>query len=170
MSETITYEIIRKIQREEMLSPSLTKLPENFFEEVKNYLEVKKSMKDAKSLIEVRNVEILLKSILKLRERKILKAVVEFFDSGVIPENMEADEREMFDKMVELLKERRDKILKFKPEKQRVLIAKEDIPEFVGTDEKTYGPFKKGDILKLPEDIMEILVEQGLAEEIEVEE
>jgi DNA replication initiation complex subunit (GINS family) len=170
MSETITYEIIRKIQREETLSPSLTKLPQNFFEEVKNYLEIKKSMKDTKSLFEVKNVEILLKSILKLRERKILKAVVEFFDSGVVPENMEPDEREMFNKMVELLKERRNKILKFKPEKQKVLIAKEEIPEFVGTDEKTYGPFKKGDILKLPEDIMEILVEQGLAEEVEVEE
>ena len=45
MAEMITFELIRRIQREEQKSAKPTKLPDNFFESVKNYLDYKKRVR-----------------------------------------------------------------------------------------------------------------------------
>jgi DNA replication initiation complex subunit (GINS family) len=49
-----------------------------------------------------------------------------------------------------------------------MVVFKEAVPEFLGADLKTYGPFEKGDIAKLPEENAKILIEKGLAEEFKV--
>lgn len=41
-----------------------------------------------------------------------------------------------------------------------------DVPEFMGTDLETYGPFDEGEKAKIPEDNAEILTNRGNAEEI----
>ncbi|MFB6193098.1 MAG: hypothetical protein ABEK00_02505 [Candidatus Nanohaloarchaea archaeon] len=41
-----------------------------------------------------------------------------------------------------------------------------DVPEFMGTDLETYGPFEEGDKTEIPEDNAEILVNRGNAEEV----
>jgi len=56
--ETITYELIRKIQREEQASTKLTKLPEKFFEAVAQYIE-KKLQTEKKSTLEIKNIQML---------------------------------------------------------------------------------------------------------------
>lgn len=43
---------------------------------------------------------------------------------------------------------------------------KSDVPEFMGTDLETYGPFDEGDQADLPDDNAEILVNRGNAEEL----
>ena len=82
------------------------------------------------------------------------------------------EEKTFFKKLAEGIKQRREenlqKILKQEKELTTLIVFKEDTPEFVGSDEKVYGPFKKGDIAKLPEENMKILVERGLAEEFKV--
>ena len=42
-----------------------------------------------------------------------------------------------------------------------------DVPEFMGTDLETYGPFDEGDEAKVPEDNAEILINRGNAEVVE---
>ncbi len=43
-----------------------------------------------------------------------------------------------------------------------------DVPEIIGVDMQTYGPYKAEDIASLPVENARILVKQGLAEKIEV--
>jgi len=68
-----------------------------------------------------------------------------------------------------MIKSRRNDSLKAllstKTESQPLVIFKEDTPEFLGINEKTYGPFKKGDTAILPEENMRILLERGIVEE-----
>lgn len=44
----------------------------------------------------------------------------------------------------------------------------EDIPRFIGTDEKPYGPVKRGDIINLPKKIVDFLEDKKKVEKIEV--
>lgn len=53
-------------------------------------------------------------------------------------------------------------------EKEGYILVKitSDVPEFMGTDLNTYGPFDEGEEVQIPEDNAEILVNRGNAEEI----
>lgn len=174
--ETITFELIRKIQREEQRSPKLTKIPENFFAAVYAYVQQKKQLTlrdDRKVYLEVKNIERLIEDIFNRRERKILNAAIISARTNIPPENLTREEKVFFDELVASIKKRRDEKLQsvFQPEKVEqasLIVFREDVPEFVGSDMKTYGPFKKGDIAKLPEDNMKVLLDQGLAEEFKV--
>ena len=93
--------------------------------------------------------------------------------STIPPENLSGEEREFFDRISTAIKERRNENLKKmlgekKEEMANLIVFKDDVPEFVALDEKTYGPFKKGDIAKLPEENMKLLIDRGLAEEFKV--
>jgi DNA replication factor GINS len=176
--ETISFEVIRNIQREEQASATLTKLPKNFYEKVGEYLRRKKALQkkkeDRKSFIEIRNVERLIEDIFNRRERKILNQALITVRTNIPPENLTEEEKEFFEKIVSFLKDRRkmvlDRIIKVTPKKEtQLLVFKEDVPEFVGIDMKTYGPFKKGDIAKLPEENAKLLIESGKAEVMKME-
>lgn len=170
--ETITFELIRKIQLEEQKFPTLTRLPTNFFNAISNYLEQKKKMvasDDRKGALEMRNIERLVEDVFNRRERKILNAALIAARSGLPPENLSEEERPFYNSVVGLIKNRRGDLLKILlthkiEETQTTVIFKEDTPEFLGIDERTYGPFKKGDTTQLPEENMKILLERGLVE------
>jgi DNA replication factor GINS len=176
--ETITFELIRKIQREEERSPKLSRLPENFYQNVKNYLQQKRKIlekiEDRKASIELKNIERLVEDIFNRRERKIVTQAINSARVSLTVENLTEEEKEFFDKVVRIVKERREKILKELLEKEEekesvsMVVFKEAVPEFLGADLKTYGPFEKGDIAKLPEENAKILIEKGLAEEFKV--
>ncbi|UCG95693.1 MAG: hypothetical protein JSV92_01425 [archaeon] len=50
------------------------------------------------------------------------------------------------------------------PEGYKLIKILEEVPKFLGTDEKTYGPFKKDDMVTVEEKIAELLVNKGKAE------
>ncbi|MEM5829598.1 MAG: hypothetical protein QW040_02770 [Candidatus Aenigmatarchaeota archaeon] len=179
MEEAITFELIRKIQREEERSPKLSKLPENFYQNVKNYLQQKKKilekMEDRKASIEIKNIERLVEDIFNRRERKIVTQAINSARVGLVVENLTDEEKEFFEKVRDLVKNRREKILKELLEKEEeekesvsMVVFRQAVPEFIGTDMKTYGPFEKGDMAKLPEENARVLIEKGLAEELKV--
>jgi DNA replication factor GINS len=177
VEETITFELIRKIQREEERSPKLSRLPENFYQNVKNYLQQKRKilekMEDRKVSIELKNIERLVEDIFNRRERKIVTQAINSARVGLAVENLTEEEKEFFERVMGIVKERREKILKELLEKEEkeivsMVVFKEAVPEFLGADLKTYGPFEKGDIAKLPEENAKILIEKGLAEEFKV--
>lgn len=174
--ETITFELIRRIQNEEQRLPKLSKLPENFFKSVANYLEQKKQLTlkdDRKVALELKNVERLIEDIFNRRERKILNFAIISARTGIPPENLLEEEKDFYNSLVDLIKKRRETGLKTllagrKEELVPLVVFKEDVPEFIGIDEKTYGPFKKGDIARLPEENIKLLVERGVVEEFKV--
>ena len=85
-----------------------------------------------------------------------------------------ADVRQIrfFEKVLSAIMERRKslllKLLGEKGETINLVVFKEDVPQFVGSDGKTYGPFHKGDIARIPEDNAKLLMEKGLAEKLKV--
>lgn len=167
--ETITFELIRKIQREERDSPQLTKLPENFFEKVSAYLEQKKKIEkeDRKISLELKNIERLIENIFDIRERKILNQAIITVRTRIPPQNMTEEERNFFEGIVKILKERRENFFgSLKKEDKKKVRFKEDIPEFVGIDGETYGPFKKDEEAEIPIENFEVLLKKELVEEI----
>ncbi|HDD71422.1 MAG TPA: DNA replication complex GINS family protein [Candidatus Aenigmarchaeota archaeon] len=171
--ETITFELVRKIQREERDSPSLVKLPENFFEKVKNYLDQKRKLlekkEDRKVALEVKNVERLVENIFDRRERKILNQALITVRTQIPPQNLTEEEKEFFEKVVEILKERRKKFFEKifgRGEGKKKVRFKADVPEFVGIDGEVYGPFKEGEEAEIPPENARVLTQKGLAEEV----
>lgn len=171
--ETITFEFIRQIQRDEKNFPKLTKLPEDFYRAASEYLEKKRGMiRETKDEIEVRNIERMVEDIFNRRERKLINFALVAVRTGVPPENLSEEEKEFFEKIVSLLKERRRRILrpvlegKIEETEERgmvEIIFKEDVEEFLGVDEKTYGPFKKGEKALIPKENAEIFIKRGIA-------
>jgi len=142
------------------------------------YIEGKKRLaKEKKDEIELRNIERIVENIFNLRERKIINFAIMAARAGVQPSNLTSEEKQFFQKVFETLKERRiilDKIKsalegEVKKELEIMVVFKQDFPAFVGIDGQTYGPFKKGDIAKLPEENMKILVSKGIVETFKVE-
>lgn len=169
--ETITFELIRKIQLEEQKSPTLTRLPINFMLAVSSYLQQKRNVTandDRKGALEMRSVERLVEDIFNRRERKILNAGIIAARSGLPPENLSEEEKPFYSSVVALIRNRRKELFMapadYKPA-DVLVIFKDDTPEFVGMDEQTYGPFKKGDVAKIPEENRKILLERGIVEE-----
>jgi len=171
--DTITFELIRKIQREEQKSPKLTKLPDNFYQNVSAYLQQKRmlieKMEDKRATIEIKNIERLVEDIFEIRERKILNQALIAVRSKMPVEALTDEERFFFDQVVYGLKQRREEVLKplmrREEKKETSIVFREDVPAFVGADMKTYGPFKKGDVAKLPEENIKILREKNIVEE-----
>lgn len=177
LEEAITFELIRRIQREEQRVPKLTKLPENFYQNISSYLQKKRKLEEKeerKTALEVKNIERLIEDIFNRRERKILNQALISARTNIPPENLTEEEKVFFEVLVNSIKERRVNILNTvlqaveKEELASLIIFKEDVPEFVGSDLKSYGPFKKGDIARLPEENMKVLIERGIAEEFKV--
>jgi DNA replication factor GINS len=175
--ETITFELIRKIQREEQRIPKLTKLPDNFYQNVAAYLQQKRKLvgtkDDRRGGLEIKNIERLVEDIFNRRERKVLNQVIASARTDMSPENLTEEEEVFFNVLLNALKDRRDSMLKkmleeVEEEFASLIVFKEDAPQFVGSDMKNYGPFKKGDIAKLPEENMRVLIERGIAEEFKV--
>lgn len=171
--EPITFELIRRIQREEQRVQKLTKLPQAFYESVRGYLQAKRAMESGKTALEVKNAERLVEDIFNRRERKVLNAALITARTGIQPENLTDEERQFFSSLLATVKDRRHLLENLKEKRQEplqmLIMFKEDVPEFVAADEKTYGPFKKGDIAKLPEENMQLMIEQGVVEEFKVE-
>lgn len=172
--ETITYELIRRIQREEEKQPKLTKLPEDFYSKVSNYLIQKRRISatkaDRKDAFEVKNIERLFEDIFSRRERKILNHAIINARTGMATENLTEEEEKFHSQILQALKERRmnilRKVLEQSETREGMVIFKQETPAFVGADMLNYGPFKEGDIAKIPEDNKRILLEKGIVEEM----
>jgi len=176
--EAISFEYLRKILNEEKKNQNLTKVPDDFYESIRLYLEGKRKIaKERKDELELRNIERIVENIFNLRERKIVNFALMSARAGIQPSNLTPDEKLFFNKILEVIKERRVLIEKIKHsadmERQKeidiLVVFKQDFPAFVGIDGQTYGPFKKGDIAKLPDKNREVLVSKGIVEEFKVE-
>jgi DNA replication initiation complex subunit (GINS family) len=167
----ITYETLRKIEQEERIGRKMAQLPERFLQEVVEYMKKKEEMAREKGdKWEIRTASQRFRSIMELRERKIMNFSLSFVRSGAIPENMLPEERELFDSVAGEVREfhrKRDKAMSGEKFYFRAVAFLQQLPKFVGIDMGHYGPYSQGDIATVPEENARLLVEKGAAEIIE---
>ena len=173
--EAITYEYIRKIQREEQNDVKLSKIPDDFYKKVKKYLDQKVKLsnkkRDRSSELEVENIQRVLEDVFNRRETKTLQQAVFATRTGIPVQNLTKNEEKFFRQLVELLKFQRSNTLniltKKTKEKEETKLQKiifiQDIPEFMGSDLKKYGPFKIGEEGEIPSENAELMVKSEIA-------
>ncbi|MEM5792948.1 MAG: hypothetical protein QXY45_01125 [Candidatus Aenigmatarchaeota archaeon] len=175
--EAITYEYIRKIQRDEQQEARLVKLPPDFYEKVRMYIDQKekisKKKKDQISQKEVENTKRVLEDIYNRRETKILQQAIFASRTGIPIQNLTKEEEKLFRQLVDLLKFQREKTLNIltKNKEEEIKLKKvkftQEVPEFVGIDMKKYGPFKEGDEDEIPEENADLMIRSGIARMVE---
>lgn len=101
--DIITYETIRNAHRAEK-EEELQKLPEGFFESVRNWFKFKEKMKDTTSLLEVENAKKLLEDVINRRQKKIVLAALSTMRGQLPPSSLTDEERKFFDEIVNILK------------------------------------------------------------------
>lgn len=172
--EELNYEELRKIQARERASPMLQALPEGFYKEMKKLVEKKdEGLKKNFSLTEAKEYESILKVAEEIHERRKQKIIMRAMKVGATDETALAEEeKEIFSKIRKSVEEDAENFGKMIHGKggrideesiKRIKILK-NLPKFVGVDLKTYGPFKEGDSIELPDKEAQLLVRRGIAE------
>jgi DNA replication initiation complex subunit (GINS family) len=175
----MTYERLRKVQADEREGSALTRLPPDFYESVRimvserrERLNSKFSLSDAK---EFENTLKILKDIFTLREQKMVLRALATAGGARDGSALSPEERAVFDRIVEVLEERKawvEGLLEGKEgggaRKQgkgkvrvRILVP---IPEYVGADGRKYGPFEPKSRAELPEGEAGLLIKRKAAE------
>lgn len=138
---------------------------------------------------EIENIQKLSFNIYELREKKILSAAITKARGGNPDiKNMTNIEKTLFESILDVLNKSREDIFKkesiekktnqpeqkiVEPEKVEekhknpnpIVRVTENVPEFIGTNEKRYN-LRKNDILSLPDDMYEMLHRRGVVKKI----
>jgi len=184
----ITYNELYDVLRRERYSEQLQPIPKNFVKEVASYLKDKKQIANKddddfsdtilKTKKQFENSIAIFKELMLRRKKKILELAFVAAETGISKrdfENMLAIEKESFDSIMKAL-EKGDKkiagILKGSGEdveepKNRIIVFIQNTDEFLGLDGNKLGPFKKGDMANLAEEIANILIIDKKAESVE---
>jgi len=187
----ITYNELYDALRKERYSEQLQAIPKNFIKEVSAYLKDKKEIANKKdddfsdTIIKTKkqfeNSIAIFRELMLRRKKKILELAFVAAETGISKrdfENMLAIEKEQFDGIMKSI-ERGDKkvteILKGVDEgeetapKNKMIVFVEDVEPFMDLQGSNLGPFKKGDIANISEEIANILIIDKKAEGIEEE-
>jgi len=180
------YNDLYEIWKRELESSELEKLPPDFYSRVTDYLRKlreesrmldKKTVKAKLLKSEMRNVKHMLRELIRTRYKKLIRKMAkgEKVSSNVLTVEEQkiytgaSPLAEAYQSFVENLL--RGNLLKMgvgREHKRAVLRFLRDVPAIIGTDIKTYGPFKVEDVASLPAENAKVLIKQGLAEKIEV--
>jgi len=175
----LDYDELRRIHRLEKNTSKLVEVEDDFIdslgifieEEKKKYLASLKNFSSSDAR-EFTNLKRIIEEIFLMRNKKILnKALIAAHTKDVNEEKMATQERETFRKLLRLLDEHFDMLSAFfgeKEKKESVLVKikiLKDVPTFVGTDMKEYGPFKEGETVELPAKVARLFVTRKIAEE-----
>jgi len=207
------YKTLRQLQQKEQKTPTPTQIPNDFYIKVESFVKALEENFDENANVlkaklykqELANTKKLAQSIYDLREKKIVSAAL------IAARNAQPDlsyfidvELELYQKLLEALKESRQSLSKEIPkekkhdsknesrqpaiqhehkekkeEQQKKIFSKqahtseptrvvrviEDLPEFVGTDTKTYSLHQE-DVLCLPESMVPLLCKRGIIQEV----
>jgi len=186
----ITYNELYEALRKERYSEQLQPIPKKFINEVAAYLKDKKEIANKKddtfsdTILKTKkqfeNSIAIFKELILRRKKKILELAFVAAETGISKrdfENMLAIEKECFESIMKSL-ERGDKQIneilkgtendKNQPQNKMIVFI-EDTAEFLDLEGNKLGPFKKGDIANISEEIANILLIDKKAEAIEEE-
>ena len=183
----ITFNDIYEAARKERYSEQLQKLNKNFILDVANYLKEKKEIASKEDDIfsdviiktkkQLENAVILFKELMLRRRKKILNLILIAAEIGISKQdfdNMIILEKELFEDLMKCIGVADKKLSKSlngekeeKVQKNELIVFKENVEEFVDLAGEKMGPFEKGQIANIPNEIAKILVEGNKAELIE---
>ena len=169
---TISFETLRKLQEDEEKNKyTLQKIDDNFYTDLKNYLE--KSQRTY-SKEEKENINNLVKKLFKIRLDKLIKIAKLSLNTQMNVENSTNHERKFIEDIKTIISKYSDEIKKqiypsLSHENEIKNDGKEnfkkvkfnsDVFAFIMDDMKTYGPYKKNEEHILPEKVIRILLKQ----------
>ncbi len=155
-----------------------------------NKMDLFSSTEKDKVKVQIENVRRILKDFYERRERKIINLALVKSKTGstaIDTSAMLPVEKQMFDSLVEFLDRYRDGILlnlfqnrfpevdasfsgaqpaEALPDSLLLRFLK-PVPQFVGKELESYGPFEPDDVAKIPLDIANLLIDKGHAEKME---
>jgi len=180
------YNDLYEIWKRELESSELERLPADFYSRITDYLRKigeesrmldKRTLKASFLKKEKQNVERMIRELIQMRYKKLVRIMAEGkrVPSDVLTSEEEkiyagassfADAFQNFAK--DILRGYLPSVISEQKNKRAALRFLKDIPPIIGSDMKTYGPFKAEDVASLPIENAKILVKQGLAEKIEL--
>ena len=180
----MSFEQIRDLQRKEKNSVRLAEAGDAFYRELAAYVrECTASCKAAgNGFRELENTMKLARDVFDKREQKlVMKALRSVRTKEYDEENMTAEEKALFKALVEAIRGSRavfdrallgdysftaakDTLIKENGNNPVLARARKEIPAFVGSDTVEYGPYKAGDVVKMPRAEAELLAKQSLIE------
>lgn len=174
----IDYDELRRIHRLEKNTSKLVEVDDDFIDSIEKFVEEEKknyltALKDfsSNSTREFTNMKRIVEEIFLMRKKKILnKALIASHTSDANLENLAKEEKEFFKKLLKIIEEYNYHYINLFGKKEsknslnKVKILK-DVPTFVGTDMKEYGPFKEGDEVLLPEKVAKLFITRKIAKE-----
>ncbi len=182
----LTFEKIHDIERAEHESKKLQKLPENFPEELKQYLRRKERIteKTSTDITELENVRGIIRRLFETREKKLMELALYTARTGIPVENLTKQEEKTFFFLVDELRRHREMFFEelqkeptgteekkeekpAPPMKKKIVYrVKKSLPAFVGPDKKIYE-LQEGQVVDLPEALNEFLLKEGVIEKTE---
>lgn len=186
----ITYNELYDALRKERYSEQLQPIPKNFIKDVSAYLKDKKEIADrkdddfsdtiTKTKKQFENSIAIFRELMLRRKKKILELAFVATETGISKrdfENMLAVEKEAFEGIMKSLEKSDKKVSEMlkgaeeeeqKP-KNKMIVFIDDVVEFLDVDGNMLGPFKKGDVANISEEVANILVVDKKAEAIDEE-
>ncbi|HLC45866.1 MAG TPA: hypothetical protein VJI67_03255 [archaeon] len=172
----ISLEDVMKARRLEQSATRLVKMEKNFYEQLKEFIREQKrrtteefSIEKAKEFENLKNA---VTDLYNLREKKIVTQAVRSARTGSSDkEHLQGFESQLLEEISNTIKKGREELnglfgegtssvsLAEKRHLNKVgLVILQDLPAFIGTDLKEYGPFKRDEKTELPREVAELLV------------
>lgn len=159
----------------------IVEVDEDFYDNLKDFVKIQKIsyLKSLKNLSmskakDFSNLKRMIEEIFLIREKKLLnKALVASRTGEVSEEKISLVEKKAFNELLGVLQRHKtvlNGIFEGDEEKNAIDLNKvsvrilKDIPAFVGTDMKEYGPFSAGQNSELPPKIANLLIARKLVE------
>ncbi|MEM3696138.1 MAG: hypothetical protein QXQ94_01360 [Candidatus Bathyarchaeia archaeon] len=180
------YNELYEVWRQELENVELVRLPDDFYSKVADYL---KRIREESRMLDKRTVKA---NLLKKERQNVKRMLLELFQARykkligkmakgekISVDALTIEEKKIFTGVSRIAEAYRSfakdiiqgHSLKISVEKElKIIVLRflKDVPALIGSDMKTYGPFKTEDVASLPAENAKILVRQGLAEKVEV--
>jgi hypothetical protein len=175
----LDYDELRRIHRLEKNTSKLVEVEDDFIDSLKIFVEEEKkkylaSLKNFSSsdAREFTNLKRIVDDIFQMREKKILnKSLISAHTNDYDDTNMAKEEKETFKKIFKVLSEHREIFRFLFGETTQVssdltkLTILQEVPTFVGTDMKEYGPYSEGQEVELPLKVAKLFITRKIAQE-----
>jgi len=178
----IDYDELRRIHRLEKNTSKLVEVEEDFIDSLQAFVEEEKkrylsSLKNFSSSDgrEFANLKRVVEESFLMREKKLLnKALIAVHTKEVDAGKVARQEKDTFKKLLKILDEHYSLYISLFGEAEKSSSAAnatlslkmlKDVPTFVGTDMKEYGPFTEGQVVDLPPKVAKLFLTRKLAEE-----
>ncbi len=162
-------------------------LPKDFYTHLAEYMEkIRKESrmldkKTTKARLMERELENAGKMVKELVELRYSKSVKEMMTGKIVSKDALTKEEgklhselvplaESYQKLLKnMLRGKTSRVKKKEEEKPKQMLVRflQEVPAIIGSDMKTYGPFKAEDVATLPTENARILISQGAAVEVE---